>query len=152
MWERANLIFLAHIDLLLSYNFSLFCLTYFMLNITKIMKMRDLISISSGHWTTENTCCSFKGRNWGQTNNTEILKGGIWFWVMRMWFLNHLICPTRADTTFLHGKNKHENTRWFFKSGAILKLYDSINMSPFLFFDFLGDLIHKFPFCFSPTP
>lgn len=38
--------------------------------------MRDLISISSGHWTTENTCSGFKGRNWGQTNNTEILKGG----------------------------------------------------------------------------
>lgn len=37
-----------------------------LVNITMVMKMRDLISISSGHWTTENTCSGFKGRNWGQ--------------------------------------------------------------------------------------
>lgn len=60
------LIFLAHTNPLLSYNFYFSCLTYFVFNITMVMKMRDMISISSGHWTTENTCSGFKGRNWGQ--------------------------------------------------------------------------------------
>lgn len=65
-----------------------------------------------------------------------------------MWFLNHLICPTRADTTFLHGKNKHENTLWFF----LMWYYFKIDACPFLSIDFFRDLIQRLPFCFSPSP
>lgn len=31
-----------------------------------------------------------------RTNNTEILKGGIWFWVMRMWFLKSSDLPHQS--------------------------------------------------------
>ena len=88
---------------------------------------------------------------WGRTvnihlrdNNTEILKGGIWFWVMRMWFLKSSDLPHQSWYNFSSWKKiSMKATDGSFSSGAILKLYDSVNTCSFLLIDFPGGFIHK---------